>query len=381
MKKLGYWLFAYIFNICRIFPVKRQKVVLFNGHNHGLNGNLLEIRKEIIRREPETKFVFRSKRDMFAGRGVFGKVKGIFSFFFVLPYHMATSQRIFLNDNFLPLGYCIPSRRTQIVQLWHGAGAFKKFGLSIEDDEEVQAQVIKANSRITHLFVTSKKVIPFYQEAFCVPKERIYVTGISITDVYDREESAKEAKQRFYSKYPYLKDKKILLYTPTFRQSTEENVGIMKHFPIEQIHDKLGKEWVILVKLHPKYPVDNIVESDYCYNVTGYSQIIDLFFVSDVLITDYSSTIVEYVLLDKPIILYAFDLDRYDRGFYRDYESTVPGIVACNKDELLEAIMIDQKDSNKRRDFIRLQYDYRDGESSKRIMDVLNKTNQQGNED
>lgn len=374
MKKLGYLFFAYIFNICRIFHLQQKKTVLFNGHNHGLNGNLLEIQKEISKREPETKFIFRSKRDLFAGRGIIGKGKGILQFFVVLPFHMATAGRIFLNDNFLPLGYCIPSSRSQIVQLWHGAGAFKKFGLSIEKDAEVKAQVMKANSRITHLFVTSKKVLPFYQEAFSIPEERIHVTGVSITDVYSKKESAKEARECFYHQYPQLKGKKILLYTPTFRQSAKENAEIMNHFPLEQIHEGLGEEWVILVKLHPKYPVDNIKENDYCYNVTGYSQITDLFFVSDLLITDYSSTIVEYVLLDKPIVLYAFDLDKYDRGFYRDYETTVPGIVAHTENELIKAVMLDQKDSNRRRDFIRLQYDYQDGEASRRIMDVLDET-------
>lgn len=66
-------------------------------------------------------------------------MKGAFRFFIVLPYHMATAAYIFLNDNFLPLGYCFPSHKTKIVQLWHGAGAFKKFGLSTEDSEKVES--------------------------------------------------------------------------------------------------------------------------------------------------------------------------------------------------------------------------------------------------
>ncbi len=57
--------------------------------------------------------------------------------------------------------------------------------------------------------------------------------------------------------------------------------------------------------------------------MTDYSDITDLYMVADCLVTDYSSTVVEYVLLDKPIILFAYDLDKYDRGFYRDYRSTV----------------------------------------------------------
>lgn len=60
--------------------------------------------------------------------------------------------------------------------------------------------------------------------------------------------------------------------------------------------------------------------------------------VADCLVTDYSSTVVEYVLLDKPIILFAYDLDKYDRGFYRDYRSTVPGDIAYSTEELLQLL-------------------------------------------
>lgn len=370
MKKLGYLLFGGIFNISRCFPVKKRKVVLFNGHNKGLNGNLLEIKKALEKKEPDTKFLYYAKREMFSGR-IAGKLKGAIAFFVVLPFHMATSGQVYLNDNFLPLGYCHPSKRAKIVQLWHGAGAFKKFGLSVETDESVQKQVIKSNARLTHLFVTSEQVASFYEEAFGISKDRIFATGIPITDVYFEEEKKEQGKERFYKAYPELREKKLLLYTPTFRRTEEENAGIMKRFDVQKIHELLGEEWVILVKMHPKYPVHNIPENSFCYNLTNYSQITDLYFVSDMLVTDYSSTVVEYVLLDKPVILYAYDLKEYDRGFYRSYESTVPGPVAHGEEEFYEFLVNFDAESQKRQDFVKLQYDYKDGCSAERILEVL----------
>ena len=68
MKKLGYLLFAVIFNICRLFPVKRGKNILFNGHNHGLNGNLLQIRRGLMKAEPSMKIKWYAKRDIFRRR-------------------------------------------------------------------------------------------------------------------------------------------------------------------------------------------------------------------------------------------------------------------------------------------------------------------------
>ena len=196
MKKLGYFFFALIFNISRLFPVKEKKVILFNGHNHGLNGNLKEIKDGIERRSDAYFFILLAKHDR-NGNGIGAKIAALFRFFFVFPYHMATAAYIFLNDNFLPFGYCIPSKKTKIIQLWHGAGAFKKFGLSVETDEKIRHQVEKANARVTHLFVTSKQVVPIYEEAFAIPKERIYATGIPIMDVYDREKTSRNVYKIF----------------------------------------------------------------------------------------------------------------------------------------------------------------------------------------
>ena len=378
MKKLGYLLFALFFGIGRIFPVKQTKVVLFNGHNHGLNGNLLEIKRAMERQKEREgqagsrfSFIFCSKRDLLCSGGLFGKIRGAVVFFVALPIQMATAGKIFLNDNFLPFGYCQPSKKTQVIQLWHGAGAFKKFGLSIEENKTVREQVKRANARITHLFVTSKQVLPFYQEAFGIERNRIYVTGIPITDVYFNEEKKRKGRELFYRQFPQLQGKKILLYTPTFRNTEEENDRIMEHFNVQKIHEVLGDSWVILIKMHPKYPVDNVPENSFCYNITNYSQMTNLYFVSDLMITDYSSTIVEYVLLDKPVIMYAYDYKGYDRGFYRDYEMTVPGPVAHNEEELLAFLQEDQKENQKRQYFAKLQYDNRDGRASERILAVL----------
>ncbi|MDD7402632.1 MAG: CDP-glycerol glycerophosphotransferase family protein [Butyribacter sp.] len=373
MKEIGYYLFAFIFNICRIFPVSDKKIILYNGHNRGLHGNLLEMQKIFRQEEPKAHFCLFIKQDMFAGKKKTDKIKGAFRFFVIMPFHMATAEYIFLNDNLLPLGHCKPSGKTKIVQLWHGAGAFKKFGLSTENNEAVRKQVVRANEKLTHLFVTSQKVIPYYEEAFCVPEERIYATGIPATDIYTDSSSRQSGVERFYKKYPQLKGKKLLLYTPTFRKSVEENAELTQHFPIEKIHEKLGQDWVILVKLHPKYVSDTVKECEYCYNVTEYPDISDLFFISDLLVTDYSSTIVEYVLLNKPIVLYAFDLKEYDRGFYRDYETTVPGIVAHNEEELLKAVGQSQEESNRRQNFLNMQYDNPDGSAARRVFDVLQK--------
>lgn len=377
MKTIGYILFAWIYNLSAYFCTIREKFVFFNGHDYELNGNLLVMYQQLQQTACTYHCITCSKRQLFQyedgrGKSLVKKIKGCFVFFVILPYHMATAEKVFFNDNFIPLAYMhTKRRRTQFIQLWHGAGAFKRFGLSTEQDDRVRQLVIRANERITHLFVTSEQVVPYYQEAFGISKEKIYVTGVPVTDQYFDENAVQRVQQKFYHAYPELQQKKILLFAPTFRMGETDNENILKQFCIEQIHETLGEDWVILIKMHPKFPTENIEESKYCYNMTHYHDISELYFVSDLLVTDYSSTVVEYVLLNKPVLLFAYDLNQYDRGFYRSYEETAPGMIAYSQEELLKYLSEKRDNMVKRQTFVKLQYDYIDGRSTERIMEIL----------
>ncbi|MCI8337427.1 MAG: hypothetical protein HFH62_01930 [Lachnospiraceae bacterium] len=385
MKKMGYLFFAFIFQICRCIPVQQRKVVLYNGHFRDLSGNLLAMKQEIMRHRDDVNFFYYGKRTSETGGAVW-KMGRLLKFFFQLPYQMATAGQVFLNDNFLPLRYCRPSERTQMIQLWHGAGAFKRFGLSAEKDRKVREQVKRANRRITHLFVTSKQVIPFYSEAFAISYEKIFATGIPVTDLYCDKSKMEQGKNRFFQEYPELEEKKLLLVAPTFRDTPEENRLLLDQLVLERLEDVLGEEWVILLRMHPKYPIGGFEERERCRNLTGYPHVSDLYFASDMMLTDYSSTMVEYVLLNKPMIFYAYDLEKYNRGFYWDYEEGVPGSVAHNTGELLDCMEAVKMNLNggerpgereiltgeeKRERFRRMQYDYTDDASAERIWKVL----------
>ena len=159
MKTIGYLIFAWVYNICSIFcEPDPHRIILWNGHNHGINGNLKEIQNAYSGKAGDVCEAF-AKRDLFRNpdsgmrKSLWGCIHDAFLFFVVYPCHMARAGKVFLNDNFLPLCYMRTTKRdTQFVQLWHGAGAFKRFGLSTETDPKVAEVVRSANRKITHLF-------------------------------------------------------------------------------------------------------------------------------------------------------------------------------------------------------------------------------------
>lgn len=368
-----------LFHIFRIlFPVQEKKVMLWMIHDCKFQGNIRYVYEEMKKRDPEYKFIKISKRALFQTEkiGIAKALKtliGGVKLFIGVNYHLATSEYILLNDNFLPLAYMNPDKSVKIAQFWHGVGAFKRFGLSTETDEEVRKAVREGNRRVTHLFVSSKQIIPYYEEAFGIDKSRIFPTGIPVTDFYFDERKKKYSSTRFYKIYPELRQKKIVLYTPTFRETEEENNQILKKFDMKKLVDFLGEEWVVLIRLHPQIRGSMPKLPKRCIDMTEYQDIKDLFIVSDVLINDYSSTVVEYVLLQKPIILYAYDLEEYDRGFYNSYRENAPGILAKNMNEVIDAFSQLDVHTERYQNFIKQQYDYLDKNATKRIVDILTK--------
>lgn len=381
MKGLAHILYGMVFHLLRICPVKKKKAVLFMIHNSRFQGNLRFVYEEMRVLDPEFQFVVLSKKQLFSvsGKGIGRAIRllgaGV-QFFLVWNYHLATAEYIFLNDNFLPLAYMNVSAKTKVVQLWHGVGAFKKFGLTTETRPQIRRCVEKGNKRITHLFVSSAQVVPYYKEALGVSESRMFPTGVPVTDYYFNEEMMKAGREHFYREYPQLKKKKLLLYTPTFRASWEENESLAEHFDCKRIKEALGEDWAVLIRRHPQIPSAGFRLWKDCYDVTDYEDIKELYVAAHVLVNDYSSTVVEYALLRKPVVLYAYDLASYDRGFYRDYLEHAPGPVARNLEQLIELIKGEQFEPEGLEHFLQMQYDCMDGKASRRAVEAVLEENE-----
>ena len=146
---------------------------------------------------------------------------------------------------------------------------------------------------------------------------------------------------------------------------------------MEDFNAKLGNDYVLALRLHPKiknFYKDDISSKGKYIDVSGFESEQELMLISDVLITDYSSIMIEYPILNKPTVFFTYDLDEYlanERGFYYDFKTIVPGPIVYTSDELIDVIENNKFDKSKISEFVKTQFDEIDGHSSERIVNFL----------
>ena len=357
MLYLKHRVYGLIFKLFKYTYIEPKLVSFIIDSEESFKGNLDYIKKEFEKRG-DFEFHF------------FYKDKLSFSSF----KKLAASKYIFLNDNFFPLAFMKFNSKNVIVQLWHAPGASKKFGGSV--DLKSRKILKKISENTDYLIVTSRDIMPYYGEAFQMPKTKIKPLGLPRMDYYFEDHNLDKLKGDFCKKYNISPDKKIILYAPTFREEKKYN-NVFDYLDLDKFNSELGDEYVLALRLHPK--IKNFYSEDISSNgqyidVSDFESEQELMLLSDILITDYSSIMIEYSVLGKPTVFFTYDLDYYlsnERGFYYDFKTTVPGPIVYTSDELIDTIKNSDFDKSRISDFVKTQFDEIDGHSSQRIVNYL----------
>ena len=292
---------------------------------------------------------------------------------------ISTAKYVFLNDTCDVIG-AVPFRKeSKLVQLWHGCGAFKKFGFSTADlifgdDRKTQLKYPPHNN-YDFVTVSSPEVIWAYAEAMQLEndKEIIKPLGVSRTDVFYDEQFIENAKNNILSLIPDAQDKKIILYAPTFRGRVAK-AQAPTALNIEMLGEALADEYILLIKHHQfvkKLPSIPKAWCTFAYDVTNLLSIEDLLCAADICISDYSSLVFEYSLLERPMLFFAFDIEEYLdwRGFYYPYEELVAGPVVQTNKEIIDYMKHPEKfDMQKVKDFKKKFMCSCDGHATERIL-------------
>jgi len=278
-----------------------------------------------------------------------GKVKYIRSVMDCLR-DAGDAEFIVLCDASRPISCISPRAEVKIIQLWHGCGAFKKFGFSTTDllfggdrKEYLKYSFYKNFDCVT---ISSPQVAWAYEEAMNLEKGSpvIQPLGISRTDVFFQKDFAPRAYSRLYQQMPMCQGKKIILYAPTFRGSVGKATS-PNRLDVAAMAKALSGEYVLLIKHHSFVKQTPEILEEYqgkfAEDVTGLFEIEELLCVSDLCITDYSSLIFEYSLFERPMLFFAYDLEDYGdwRGFYYDYGEMTPGPVVRTTEEVIDTIL------------------------------------------
>lgn len=147
----------------------------------------------------------------------------------------------------------------------------------------------------------------------------------------------------------------------------------MKNFDAQKFSERFSDEYALLIRLHPQVHTGEVDAGESAIDMTGYPDVGELVRICDLLITDYSSICMDFVLLKKPCLFYAFDLEEYERerSFFFSYEDYVPGKTAKTFDGLLDMIASEDFGKDRQEKFREFNFDVFDGKSAARTVDAI----------
>lgn len=289
----------------------------------------------------------------------------------------ARARYVFICDNFLPVSSCRKRKETTVTQLWHSCGLLKKMGYDTGEDVP---SYYKGNVYANYDLVTVSApcCVPCLTSGMRQPDGIVQALGVSRTDVYFDPEWLETCRKEFFRQCPEARGKKILLWAPTFRgnASAPELVG---QEAVQKLQQCLSPDWFVIQKVHPHLEKKPDGDNHKAHIRIPTERLLP---VADLLITDYSSVLFDYLLLDRPFLLFAPDLAEYERtrGFYIDYPSLTAHIAVTPKELQKEvyAAWEDWENGTDREALhdIRTYHDFAcDGHATERILDYLKMRN------
>ena len=312
-----------------------------------------------------------------------GKYKKCKRFGLKYFYYMNRSKYWVINMR-QPLS--VPKRDdTIILSTWHGT-PLKRLVFDMDDVHSATPTYKNIVYRQTREWDYLLSDNPFstekFQSCFLFEKEKILEAGYPANDpLYapDKEEYALKIKK----KLGIPEDKKVILYAPTWRDDNffeAGQYGFDLDLDLARLQKEFGDEYVVLLRLH-YFVVEKMDLSkygDFTINGCDYDDITDLYLVSDILMTDYSSVFFDYANLERPILFFTYDIEKYRdvlRGFYLDMEKDLPGPLLLTNDDVVDAIKNIDKINEQYKDRYKEFYDrfccIDDGNAAKRVVEAV----------
>lgn len=338
------------YSIISLFCRKNNRILFMSETRSGLEGNLLALdnRMKELNMDKQYKIDYSFKR-------VLSERKSIL-YFIKATRKIASAKYIFIDD-YAPTFNFLKLKNTILVQLWHAGVGFKSVGYSRFGKDGSPHPYQSTHRKYTYASVASPNLIPVYQEVFGLTRKHFIAPGMLRLDGYLDEDRIKNIKDKLYSLYPFVKDKKVILFAPTYRGTGQSDAYYdYNKLDLEKLYLLCkNNNYITLFKYHPFIKNKMVIDDkykDYLIDISDYKDINELFYITDILITDYSSNIYEFSLFERPIIFFDYDMDIYSviRGVHSNLEDS-PGNVCKTFDEVINTINNERFDIDKVRKF------------------------------
>ncbi len=309
----------------KVLPRKEKRILFLSRQENKPTIDFQYLIEDIQKRYPDYEIKVLTKRMEKTN------IIQIFSYVFhpfIQLFYLARSS-ICITDGYQMAISCVKHKKgLKIVQIWHSLGAVKKFGyqsLNTKRDKS-WAKIMKMHKNYDVLISSSEAMRPYFSQAFGYPEEKFIVCGLPRVDYLKETENAN--RKKVYETYPELKNKKIALYAPTFRTYDDYRTD-------ELIQSFAGSDYKLIIKKHPRMKMH--IDKSYTYDLVTS---LELLSIADVVISDYSAISIEAAILNKPVMLYIYDEERYNEveGINTNLYEDLKGYVFKSSKELIKAL-------------------------------------------
>lgn len=352
-----------IYSFFKLFKTK-NKITLISRLSNNKTPDFILLEEQLKKDLPQYEIVVLCKKMDNKISYVFHMIKQM--------YHISTSKLVILDSYCILISMLKHKESLKVIQIWHALGLMKKAGYAILDKEEGRNKKVALASNMhknyDYILTSSKACINSIGKVFNYDNKHIYSVPLPRIDLLKDKKHIGKISNDILNKYPILNKKTNILYAPTFRKNEEK----LKE-KLDELCDAIDyKKYNLIVKLHPLSkikPSNDKVIIDNTFSTT------DMIYVSDYVISDYSSIIYEAGIMNKKLIFYAFDLDEYSikRSFFIDYKKELPGPILKNGKEIIKFIKDDNYDKYNN-DLITKYVDCSIDNYTKNMVDFIKKT-------
>lgn len=368
-------------NIFLKLPVKKGLVYFESFGGKSYSDSPKYIYEYLINHQDKYKYVWHLNEL----ENIPGKPKNVKTDSLRYYYTLAVAEFIVTNVR-LPLFF---EKREEVsyLQTWHGT-PLKRLGGDMEEvhmpgtnTERYKINFYNESQKWDYLIAPNAYSSTILSRAFWFDKKVLEV-GYPRNDILYTKNNSRDIA-RLKSKLNLSQEKKVILYAPTWRDDEYYSVGnytFELKLNLEKMQKELGDEYIVVLRMH--YLIASEIDiskyEGFVFDYSLYNDIGELYLVSDILITDYSSVFFDYANLKRPILFYTYDIDKYRdqlRGFYLDMETELPGPLLETTNEIVDNIkninVLTKKYATRYEDFYNRFCEWEDGTATKKTIETV----------